>query len=217
MGVQRDPSEPSPITSGPPPPGRTAPDRPLLGRQRELRLLARVFRDARDGRGSALVLHGEAVPNRLLMGLAMLGLLSDAGQEQTLICVVDDAHWLDKASADALAFVARRLESERVAIVFAMRESSERPELATLPQLPVRGLTDEDARRLLASEILGPIDQRVEDRIIAEARGNPLALIELSRGNALGMDGGYAILDLGGTAGRAPGAVLRAAGGVAAG
>src|ERR687893_1471367 len=277
MSVQRPRRAPAPATRGPPSPGRPAPDRPLRGRQRELKLLARVFHEAMAGRGSALVLHGEAgvgktallthalreapgtqtlsaagaefemelpfaalqqlcsplldraaslpppqraalevaygirdeaVPNRLLIGLAMLGLLSDAGQEQTLICVVDDAHWLDKASADALAFVARRLESERAAIVFAMRETDERPELATLPQLPVRGLTDEEARRLLASEIHGPIDRQVEDRIIAEARGNTLALIELPRrGRALGMAGGYAIPELGDTAGPAPGPV----------
>ena len=97
-----------------------------------------------------------------------------------MLCVVDDAQWLDRASAQALAFVARRLRAEAVALVFAEREPS--PELAGLPELAVAGLADDDARALLESVVTGPLDERVRDRIVAETRGNPLALMELPHG-----------------------------------
>ena len=110
----------------------------------------------------------------------MLSLLSEAAEQQPLLCVIDDAQWLDRASAQTLAFVARRLLAEPVALVFATREPGE--EHRGLPELLVGGLRDGDARELLSSVIGGPLDGRVRDRIVAETRGNPLALLELPRG-----------------------------------
>jgi DNA-binding CsgD family transcriptional regulator len=108
--------------------------------------------------------------------------------------VVDDAQWLDRASAETLAFVARRLVGESVVIVFAVREPSDDQTFAGLPTLRLRGLNDEDARTLLASVIRGRLDERVVDRIVAETRGNPLALLELPRGHAAGeLAGGFAV------------------------
>jgi hypothetical protein len=122
---------------------------------------------------------GEA-PDRFLVGLTVLSLLSEVAQQQPLLCIVDDAQWLDRASAQTLAFVARRLLAERVALVFATREPSD--ELRGLPQLLVPGLSDGDARSLLVSALGAPLDNGVRERIVAEARGNPLALLELPRG-----------------------------------
>ena len=119
-------------------------------------------------------------PDRFLVGLAALTLLSDIAEERPLLCVVDDAQWLDRASAQALAFVARRLRAEAVAVVFSERESSR--ELAGLPELAVGGLADDDARALLESVVTCPLDERVRDRIVAETHGNPLALMELPHG-----------------------------------
>ena len=130
--------------------------------------------------GVAFGLETGAAPDRFLVGLAVLSLLSEAAEQQPLLCVVDDAQWLDRASAQALAFVARRLLAEPVALVFATREPGE--EFRGLPELPVGGLREGDARELLGSVIGGPLDERVRDRIVAETRGNPLALLELPRG-----------------------------------
>jgi len=124
--------------------------------------------------------QGEA-PNRFLVGLAVLGLLSEAAQERPLLCVVDDAQWLDRASAQALAFVAHRVDRERIALVLAVREPDSVPELADLPRLPLTGLPHEAARTLLVSEFRAPLDDQVRERILAEAQGNPLALLELPR------------------------------------
>jgi hypothetical protein len=99
-----------------------------------------------------------------------------------LLCLVDDAQWLDQASAQALAFVARRLDAESVALLFSTRDPAAEGDLAGLPGLAVGGLTDHDARALLASVIPGPLDERVRDRIVAESGGNPLALLELPHG-----------------------------------
>ncbi len=106
------------------------------------------------------------------MALAVLSLLADGAEEQPLACVIDDAHWLDRASRQALAFVARRLLAERIAMVFAVREPSDGDDLSGLPELRVEGLGDHDARTLLESGISGPMDTRVRDRIVAETRGN---------------------------------------------
>jgi DNA-binding CsgD family transcriptional regulator len=130
--------------------------------------------------GVAFGLETGAAPDRFLVGLAVLSLLSAAAEQQPLLCVVDDAHWLDRASALVLAFVARRLPAEPVAVVFAANEPGE--ELRGLPELPVGGLGEGDARELLGSVLGGPLDERVRDRIVAETRGNPLALLELPRG-----------------------------------
>ena len=134
----------------------------------------------RDALGVAFGLNIGAAPDRFLVGLAALSLLSEAAEQQPLLCVVDDAQWLDRASAQALAFVARRLLAEPVALVFAAREPGE--EFRGLPELLVGGLRDGDAQELLSSVIRGPLDERVRDRIIAETRGNPLALLELPQG-----------------------------------
>src|SRR5882724_6204760 len=131
----------------------------------------------REAFGVAFGLNAGAAPNRFLVGLAALSLLTEVAEQQPLLCVIDDAQWLDQASAQALAFVARRLLAEPVALVFATREQSE--ELRGLPELLVGGLRDSDARELLSSVIRGPLDERVRDRIVAETRGNPLALLEL--------------------------------------
>jgi hypothetical protein len=133
-------------------------------------------------------------PDRFLVGLAVLSLLSDLAEDQPLVCVVDDAQWLDQVSAQTLAFVARRLLAERVALVFVVREPVPDPDgpLAGLPDLVVQGLRDADARALLDLAIHGRIDARVRDRIVAETRGNPLALLELPRGlTAAELAGGF--------------------------
>ena len=133
-----------------------------------------------DALATAFGLSSGESPDRFLVGLAALTLLSEMAEEQPLLCVVDDAQWLDRASAQALAFVARRLGAEAVAVVFAEREPSK--ELAGLTEVAVDGLPDRDARALLRSAIAGPLDERVRDRIVAETRGNPLALMELPHG-----------------------------------
>src|SRR4051812_26831979 len=155
----------------------------------------------RDALATTFGLRAGAVPDRFLVGLAMLSLLSEAAAERPLVCVVDDAQWLDRASAQTLAFVARRLLAESVAMVFATREPDK--ELAALPRLAIGGLPGEDARALLAAEVRGPLDERVRDRILAETRGNPLALLELPRGlPPAQLAGGFALPDAPGLQGR---------------
>ena len=119
-------------------------------------------------------------PDRFLVGLGVLGLLSEAAGKRPLICIVDDAPWLDRASAQVMGFVARRLAADAVGLLFGARVPDE--ELAGLPELTVAGLKPSDARALLDSVLTGPLDDRVRDRIVAETRGNPLALLELPRG-----------------------------------
>jgi DNA-binding CsgD family transcriptional regulator len=127
-------------------------------------------------------LSAGAVPERFLVGLAALSLVSEAAEDRPLLCVVDDAQWLDQASALTLAFVARRLLAETAGIVFAEREAGNA--LAQLPALEVRGLQNGEARALLGSGVRFRLDERVRDQIVAETRGNPLALMELPRGLA---------------------------------
>jgi DNA-binding CsgD family transcriptional regulator len=142
----------------------------------------------------AFGLTGGEAPDRFVVGLAVLTLLAEVAEERPLLCVVDDAQWLDQASALALAFVARRLLAESVAVVFATREPSE--ELSGLPELVVEGLGDGDARLLLDSALRGRLDERVRDRIVAETRGNPLALLELPRGlSPAELAGGFGLPD----------------------
>jgi DNA-binding CsgD family transcriptional regulator len=130
-------------------------------------------------------------PDRFLVGLAVLSLLADVAEAEPLVCVVDDAQWLDRVSAQTLAFVARRLQAERLALVFAVRGTGD-DQLAGPPELLVRGLRNGDARALLESAMPGRLDERVKDRIIAETRGNPLALLELPRGlTAAELAGGF--------------------------
>jgi DNA-binding CsgD family transcriptional regulator len=133
-----------------------------------------------DALGVAFGLSTGPAPNPFLVGLAVLGLLAEAAEEQPLVCVVDDAQWLDSASARTLAFVARRLVAERIALVFATRELGDA--IAGLPELHVEPLGRRDARALLESVLPAPLDERVLERIVAETHGNPLALLELPRG-----------------------------------
>lgn len=135
----------------------------------------------RETLSTAFGLRIGPAPDRFLVGLAVLSLMAAAAAEQPLICVVDDAQWLDRTSAQTLAFVGRRLVAESVALVVAVRDPGDES-FAALPQLVLGGLPEADARELLARVIPGPLDERVRDRIIAEVRGNPLALLELPRG-----------------------------------
>jgi DNA-binding CsgD family transcriptional regulator len=134
----------------------------------------------RDALRTAFGLSAGPAPDGFLVGLAVLSLLSEVAGEQPVVCLVDDQQWLDRASAQALGFVARRLAAESVGLVFAARVPG--GELAGLPELVVAGLREADARALLDSVLTGPLDERVRDRIVAETRGNPLALVELVRG-----------------------------------
>jgi DNA-binding CsgD family transcriptional regulator len=155
----------------------------------------------RDALCTAFGLSAGDAPDRFLVGLAALSLLADVAEERPLLCVVDDAQWLDRASAQALAFVARRLLAEPVALVFATRQPSE--EFTGLPELVVAGLRNGEARELLASAIRGPLDERVRDRIVAETHGNPLALLELPRGlTPAELAGGFWMPDARGLSGR---------------
>jgi len=132
-------------------------------------------------------------PDRFLVGLAALSLLSEASEERPLLCVVDDAQWLDLASAQALGFVARRLLAESIMFVFGARQPVE--ELLGLPESELSGLGDVDAGALLDSVTHTRLDQRIRDQIVAETRGNPLALLELPRGLSLTqMAGGFGLL-----------------------
>ena len=148
---------------------------PLLDR------LDRIPAPQRDALGSAFGLRTGDPPDRFLVGLAVLSLVSDAAEAQPLVCLLDDAQWLDQVSAQVLGFVARRLAAEAVVMIFAVRQREEEIQFAGLPQLVVGPLRDTDARDLLASAIPGRLDASVRDRIVAEARGNPLALLELPR------------------------------------
>ena len=126
---------------------------------------------------TAFGISAGAAPDRFLVGLATLGLLAEAAMERPVVCLVDDAQWLDRASAQALAFVARRLGAESVGLVFSARVAG--GELASLPELEVKGLPERYARALLDAALTGPLDARVREQIVAETRGNPLALLEL--------------------------------------
>src|SRR5919106_6281471 len=133
-------------------------------------------------------------PDRFFISLAMLSLLSAVADERPLLCLVDDAQWLDGASAQILTFVARRLLAESIAIVFAVREPAAAAHFEGLPQLPVHGLDEGAAHALLLRAIPGRIDARVRNRIVTEARGNPLALLELPRGlSAVDLAGGFEV------------------------
>jgi DNA-binding CsgD family transcriptional regulator len=146
--------------------------------------------------GVALGLSSGPAPDRFLVSLAALSLLAEVAAERPLLCVVDDAQWLDAASGQVLGFVARRLLAESVAIVFAVRDPTDERELADLPELSLGGLSETDARALLATVIPGRLDARVGDRIVAETRGNPLAILELPRGlEAAQLPGGFGLQD----------------------
>jgi hypothetical protein len=156
-----------------------------------------------DALGTAFGLHAGPPPDRFLVALAILSLLSDAAEQQPLIGVVDDAQWLDHASAQALGFVARRLAQEAVVLLFAVRDPADGLDLTGLPELVLGPLDDTDARAVVAAAIPGRLDEPVRDRIVAEARGNPLALLELPRSWTPGaFSGGFGLPSGGPTASR---------------
>ena len=156
--------------------------------------LGRLPVPQRDALNIAFGMSAGPPPDRFLVGLAVLSLLADAAEDQPLVCIVDDAQWLDRVSVQTLAFVARRLLAERVGLVFALRASGDEHELAGLPELVVEGLVAADARRLLDATIPGPLDPGVRDRILGEAGGNPLALLELPRGGTpIAVAGGFGL------------------------
>jgi DNA-binding CsgD family transcriptional regulator len=154
--------------------------------------LERLPEPQRDALQTAFGITAGPPPDRFLIGLAVLSLLSEIADEQPLVCLIDDEQWLDQASAQVLTFVARRLVAESVGLVFAARVPGR--DLADLPQLGVCGLADADARALLDTVLTGPLDARVRDQIVAETRGNPLALVELPRGrSAQQLAGGFGL------------------------
>jgi hypothetical protein len=133
----------------------------------------------RDALATVFGLSAGPAPDRFLVGLAALTLVAQAAEQQPLACIIDDAQWLDGASAQIFGFVARRLLAERVAVVCAARTGIGDGVLAGLPALEIHGLSDGDARPLLLGHVHGPLDAAVTDRIIAESHGNPLALLPL--------------------------------------
>jgi DNA-binding CsgD family transcriptional regulator len=147
---------------------------PMLGRAERLPL------PQQDALRTAFGLVAGPPPDRFIVGLATLNLLSEVATERPLICLIDDEQWLDQASAQALGFTARRLGGAGVGLVFATRDPG--AELAGLAELEVDGLPEQDARALLDSALAGPLDEQVRDLIVAETRGNPLALLELPEG-----------------------------------
>jgi DNA-binding CsgD family transcriptional regulator len=158
--------------------------------------LDRLPEPQRDALGTAFGRRGGDAPDRFLVGLAALSLLSEVAEARPLVCIVDDVQWLDGASAQALAFVARRLGVESVGLCFAVREPAAERHLDGLDEIVVAGLDDQEARELLETVITGPLDERVRERIVAETRGNPLALLELPRGRTPAeLAGGFGLGD----------------------
>jgi DNA-binding CsgD family transcriptional regulator len=169
---------------------------PMLSR------LGSLAEPQRRGLSVALGLASGDSPDRFLVGLAALSLMAETSEEQPMLCVVDDAQWLDQASAQVLGFVGRRLLAEPIALVFAVRTSASRDplpsHLAGLPELELGGLDEQSARALLATVTSGPLDESVRARILEETHGHPLALLELYRGrSAAALAGGFALPDAG--------------------
>jgi DNA-binding CsgD family transcriptional regulator len=149
---------------------------PMLG------CLAALPEPQRRALGVAFGLAAGTAPDRFVVGLAVLSLLAENAAARPLVCLVDDAQWLDEASSQVLGFVGRRLLAEPVGLLFAVRKAAGEQMFPGLPALTVEGLTDSDARALLTAAVPGHLDERVRDRIIAETSGNPLGLLELARG-----------------------------------
>ena len=142
----------------------------------------------------AFGLAAGTTPDRFVVGLAVLGLLAEVASERPLLCLVDDTQWLDLPTREVLGFVGRRLHAEPVMLLFAVREAADENLLPSLPTLTIEGLADEDARALLTAAVPGHLDEQVRDRIVAETRGNPLALLELPREmSAAELAGGFAL------------------------
>jgi len=158
--------------------------------------LERLPGPQRDALGIALGVASGPAADPFLVGVAVLSLLSDNAETQPLVCLVDDVHWLDRASARVLGFVARRLAAESIVMIFAARDSVDRPDFAGLPELTIGPLLESDARAVLESAIPGKLDESVRDRILAEAHGNPLALLELARAwTPMALAGGFGLPD----------------------
>ena len=165
--------------------------------------------------GVAFGTRGGAAPDRFAVGLAVLSLLAEVAEDGPLLCVVDDAQWLDQVSAQVLAFVARRVAAERLALVFVLRDPIATASFAGLPELRLAGLAESEARELLATAARAALDDVMRDRIVAEARGNPLALLELPRGApAVQLAGGFELPDVGSVARRVEDGFRRRAGGL---
>ena len=148
----------------------------------------------RDALSIAFGMSAGQAPDRLVIGLAVLSLFSDVAADRPLVCLIDDLQWLDNASAQVFGFLARRLVAESVALIMATRAVN--PEMSKLPSLEVSGLRDTDALALLDVVLTAPLDERVRDQFVAEARGNPLALLELPRGLAgYELAGGFGMPD----------------------
>lgn len=161
---------------------------PLLGH------LSALPQPQREALSTAFGLTAGGTPNHFLVGLAALSLMSEVADERPLVCLIDDAQWLDRISAQLLAFVARRLLAEPIAMVFAVREPHRVAELEGLPRLGVEGLAAADAFALFDSVVPGRVDERVRDRFVAETRGNPLALLELPRAASVAeLAGGFSL------------------------
>jgi AAA ATPase domain len=180
-----------------------------------MRLLERLERlpaPQREALETAFGLNPGPQPDRFLVGLAVLSLLSVAAEEHPVVCLVDDVQWLDRSSAQALAFVARRLAAESVLLLFAERDTLPVEELQGLPELRLERLSDADSRALLASAFTAPLDVSVRERILAETRGNPLALLELPREfSPGGLAGGFGLPEDGSLPGRIEASFLRRA------
>jgi DNA-binding CsgD family transcriptional regulator len=156
--------------------------------------LGRLPVPQRDALATVFGRSAGAAPGRFLVGLATLTLFAEVAEQRPLVCLVDDAQWLDHASAQILGFVARRLLAERIAVVCAARTGAGDDVLAGLPELSVRGLGDSDARALLLANVPGSLDSAVFDQIVMESHGNPLALLELPRTwNVAGLAGGFGL------------------------
>jgi DNA-binding CsgD family transcriptional regulator len=161
-----------------------------------LDLRKRLPQPQREALETAFGLSTGSPPDRFIVDLAILGLLSEAAEERPLVCAVDDAQWLDRASCSTLAFVARRLLAESVGLVVAVRQAAGAEELNGLPELLLSGLGESDARALLEAAWPGRLDEAVLTRVLAEARGNPLALLEFPRSMTLAVVGGFDLPEL---------------------
>jgi DNA-binding NarL/FixJ family response regulator len=158
--------------------------------------LGRLPTPQADALGTAFGLSSGPPPDRFMVGVAVLSLLSEIAESQPLVCLVDDSHWIDRASAQVLGFVARRLAAESVVLIFAARASVDTPALASVPELTLAPLSDSDAREVLQTAITGKLDEPVRDRIVAEARGNPLALLEVAHAwTPMALAGGFGLPD----------------------
>ena len=158
----------------------------------------------------AFGLSAGAAPDRFIVGMGFLGLLAEVAEERPLVCLVDDAQWLDEPTRQMVGFAARRLQAEAIVMLLAVREAGENRLFPRLPALTLDGLRDEDARALLHTAVPGPVDEQMRDRIVAESGGNPLALLELPKGmSSSELAGGFAAQPTGSLSGQLHNGYLR--------